>query len=477
MEEFISAAVNSLADFLKQKKSSAQSFQDGENFISFILRNDQIFNNISIDDLLRSQDPLIFFEKPDEEYKFIAVSKAAEIIENGSQRFSAADKKIKEYKNRWINNWESYPSLKVPLFLSAVKFTPEHSEHDWKNFNDSVWIIPEIILLISQKNSYIIFNSITSISLSKNLTSQFGKILENLFRLFGEQKSPVQSNLMKSSIQKIEGNLPKDKKKWKNQINELIEEISADNIQKVVLSRKVELLLSSEFNFSGILKRLSERFPGCYIFLYRSVDSIFFGASPEMLLKFQNTFVEFDVIAGSAPRGKSADEDTILENELLSSKKNINEHKIVLEYIINSVKPFADDFTVSETTVKKYSNIQHLWTRVSIKLKADFSIQALLKTVYPTPSICGMPKEKALGLIKKLESYKRGLYSGIIGWMNFNNSGEFIIAIRSALYCRRKLAIFAGNGIVKDSNADDEWKETDLKLNPILSLFENENKN
>jgi len=333
MEEFISAAVNSLADFLKQKKSSAQSFQDGENLVSYILRNDQIFTKISIDDLLKSQDPLIYFDKPDEEYKFIAVSKAAEIIENGSQRFSAADKRIKEYKNRWINNWESYPSLKVPLFLCAVKFTPEHSEHEWKNFKDSVWIIPEIILLISQKNSYIIFNSITSLSLSKNLTVQFGKILENLFRLYGEQKSPVQSNLIKYSIQKIEGNLPKDKKRWKNQINELIEEISADNIQKVVLSRKVELLLSNEFNFSGILKRLSERFPGCYIFLYRCGDSIFFGASPEMLLKFQNTYTEFDVIAGSAPRGKSADEDTALENELLSSKKNINEHKIVLEYI------------------------------------------------------------------------------------------------------------------------------------------------
>jgi menaquinone-specific isochorismate synthase len=477
MEEFISAAVNSLADFLKQKKSSAQSLQGGEFLLSFILRNDQIFTKISLDDLLRNQDPLICFEKPDEEFKFIAVSKAAEIIENGSQRFSAADKKIKEYKNRLINNWESYPSLKVPLLLSAVKFTPEHSAQEWKNFNDSVWIIPEIIFLISQKNSYLIFNSIAaSISLSKNLTIQFGKILENLFHLYGEQKSPVQSN-QKNSIQKIEGNLPKDKKKWKNQINELIEEISADNIQKVVLSRKVELLLSNELNFSGILKRLSERFPGCYIFLYRSGDSVFFGASPEMLLKFQNTSAEFDVIAGSAPRGESADEDTALENGLLSSKKNINEHKIVLEYIINSVKPFADDFTVSETSVKKYSNIQHLWTRVSAKLKADFSIHALLKAVYPTPSICGMPKEKALGLIKKVESYKRGLYSGIIGWMNFNNSGEFVIAIRSALYCRRKLFIFAGNGIVKDSSADDEWKETGLKLNPILSLFENEDKN
>jgi menaquinone-specific isochorismate synthase len=112
-----------------------------------------------------------------------------------------------------------------------------------------------------------------------------------------------------------------------------------------------------------------------------------------MLLKFQNTYTEFDIIAGSAPRGKSADEDTALENELLSSKKNINEHKIVLEYIINSMKPFADDFTVSETSVKKYSNIQHLWTRISAKLKPIFN-SYFIESCLSDPSICGN-KEKS----------------------------------------------------------------------------------
>ncbi|HVO74879.1 MAG TPA: isochorismate synthase [Ignavibacteriaceae bacterium] len=477
MEEFISAAVDSLADFLKQKKSAFQSFKNGEILISFIHQVNKFSGKISIDDLLKNNDPVFYFEKPDEEYKITGISKTAVIIENGNQRFSSADKKIKEFKERCLNNWEAYNPLNIPLLFAAVKFTPEHSDNEWKNFSDAVWIIPELILIEDRNKNDIIFNSVvSSAALLKNLPGQFGKILENILSLDQKKNTPAAHQKQVIKVQKIEGNLPKDKKKWKNQVTELIQEISADNIQKVVLSRKVELVLTNEFNFSEILDKLSKRFSNCYIFLYSSGESVFFGASPEKLIKFQHTTAEFDVIAGSASRGISSDEDTALENALLSSSKNINEHKIVLDYILNSIKPFAEDLTVSKTQVKKYSNIQHLWTRVLAHLQPDFSLHALLKAVYPTPSICGVPKEKALGLIKKLEGYKRGLYSGLIGWMNFNNSGEFVIAIRSALYCRRKLAIFAGNGIVKESNAEDEWKETELKLNPILSLFD-ENKN
>jgi menaquinone-specific isochorismate synthase len=476
MEEFISAAVNSLADFLKLQKSVSRPASGGEILLSFIYPSNEIFDWIALDNILTTQDPVFIFEKPEEEYKFFGISKTAVIIENGSQRFSSIDKKIKEYKSKCLNNWDSYPRLNIPLFLGAVEFPVDHSDQDWKNFNDSIWIIPEILLFKKRKNAFIIFNSISpSVSITKNLTNQFRKILESIFYLHGEVK-PSAAQIRQSSILKIEGNLPKDKKKWKNQIIELVDQISMDNVQKVVLSRKIDLLLSSEIKFSEILKKLAGSFPGCFIFLYRNADAIYFGASPEKLFKFQNTSAEFDIIAGSAPRGEFPDKDAGLEKELLSNKKNLHEHKIVLDYIKDSIKPFTEDLTVFETRVKKYSNIQHLLTKVTAKLKSDSSVLTLAKAIYPTPSICGMPKDEALSFIKKIEGYKRGLYSGVISWISFN-AGEFVIAIRSALYHRRKLTIFAGNGIVKDSNADDEWKETELKLNSILSLFGNETKN
>jgi len=95
----------------------------------------------------------------------------------------------------------------------------------------------------------------------------------------------------------------------------------------------------------------------------------------------------------------------------------------------------------------------------------------LIKELYPTPAICGYPKDAALHLIKKSEVYYRGMYSGIIGWFNLEENGEFVVALRSALAVNNKITAFAGNGIVDDSNPETEYKETELKLKTILSLF------
>jgi menaquinone-specific isochorismate synthase len=95
----------------------------------------------------------------------------------------------------------------------------------------------------------------------------------------------------------------------------------------------------------------------------------------------------------------------------------------------------------------------------------------ILSELHPTPAVCGYPKETALNLIKKIENQRRGLYSGIIGWFNPNNEGEFAVAIRSAVTYGNKLIAYAGSGIVEGSEPDAEFEETEMKLKPILSLF------
>ena len=126
-------------------------------------------------------------------------------------------------------------------------------------------------------------------------------------------------------------------------------------------------------------------------------------------------------------------------------------------------------------SIKKLNNIQHISTSISAKMNSNNTPLNIIKELSPTPAVCGIPKEVSLNLIKKLENYYRGLYSGIIGWFNFNDEGEFAVAIRSALTYGNKLIAFAGSGIVEKSDPDLEYEETELKLKPILSIF-NENK-
>src|SRR5690606_15629740 len=101
----------------------------------------------------------------------------------------------------------------------------------------------------------------------------------------------------------------------------------------------------------------------------------------------------------------------------------------------------------------------------------------VMRSLFPTPAVCGIPKDKSLKLIEETETFDRGLFSGIIGWFNTDGYGEFFVSIRSALVNDKKLYAYAGCGIVDGSDPVEEFEETNLKLNPILSLFNNADKN
>jgi menaquinone-specific isochorismate synthase len=286
------------------------------------------------------------------------------------------------------------------------------------------------------------------------------------------KKTSDQTNTL-PPVNSISGNSQKDKKKWMEAVKKAIDEIEFDKVKKVVLSRKVEIELKWEPNISYIIEQLHQKYPECYLFLFHSGKSSFFGASPEKLIKLSFGWIEADALAGSAPRGNDETEDLKYEKDLQNSTKDIIEHTAVKDYIIKQFSSLADELYYEESPkIKKLSNIQHLWTPVRAKLKSVQKMFSILENLHPTPAVCGIPKTEALDTIKKLEDYPRGLYSGIIGWFNFDSEAEFSVAIRSALLKGKKLFIFAGGGIVDGSNPAIEFQETELKLKPIFSLFE-----
>jgi menaquinone-specific isochorismate synthase len=274
----------------------------------------------------------------------------------------------------------------------------------------------------------------------------------------------------------VKGNTPKEKKKWIATVKEAVNTLENDELSKVVLSRNIEIKLSNDLNLNYALKKLRVLNPESSIFAYHSGKSTFFGASPERLAKFEDYKIEIDAIAGSISRGKTEEQDKKLEADLLNSSKDIAEHKFVLDYILKSISKIVESVEYDPVPgIKKLHNIQHLCVPVTAKLNQEASIFDILDIIYPTPAICGTPKEKAVAQIKKLEDYKRGMYSGFVGWLNFSGEGEFAVALRSAVLKGEKLTAFAGCGIVADSNAEKEYEESELKLKTILSLFDNEN--
>ena len=471
MEEIISSAINSFSKFLNENAETLRSNQSTNLIISFAIETRNFSLDGKIDELLKGTERSFYFEKPYSDFKLFAKNEILSFTENGDGRFSITDKKIKEWKDCIVNNWDIIGNNQVPLLLGGMKFMVEHSDNAWQEFNDSAWFIPRSMVLQTGSKSFIITNFIYPVkSSTQALVSVLRSKLEYFFKLESKEIPSL------PGIRKIDGNSPKEKKKWKQIIEEALEEIEQNNIQKVVLARKVELLLVGAPAIEAILQKFRADYNSCNLFIFHKGNSFFWGASPELLGRFSQGTVKIDALAGSAKRGTDKTQDIEFENQLLSSQKDISEHKFVVDHLKNLLSIFSDNITVSEKPgIKKLPNIQHLFSEISAELNSDTSILSVLKEIYPTPAICGSPKGNALHLIKKLEKFNRGLYSGIIGWFNFDNEGEFIVALRSAVSTGQKVTAFAGSGIVRDSNPDEEFLETNLKLKPVMTLFVNEN--
>lgn len=470
MEDFINKVVNSFTGFLSDNKTNLKESKAANPIVSFAQKIEVMDFNGKIDYLIKYYEKSFYFEKPDEDFSFIGIDEIISITENGDKRFAATDKKIKELKNNFINNWDSISLQNKPLFVGGMKFNVEHQDEDWKDFSDSIWLIPELLIIKNKNDFFIFYNFIyNSASSEENLTKKLKSKLENIIKSLEEKKH---GNI---KIHKLTGNSPKDKKKWKNLVNSCLENIYNNKINKIVVSRRIEILLSGELNLDYVIKHFKEKYSECYLFIFHRGKSSFFGATPERLAKFFNGTLQIEALAGSASRGKTEEEDLVLGKKLLNSDKDINEHDFVINHIQDSISGQVEELTFEKKHfIKKLNNIQHISTIISAKMNSSNTPLNIVKELFPTPAVCGIPKEVSLNLIKKLESYYRGLYSGIIGWFNFNDEGEFAVAIRSALTYGNKLIAFAGCGIVEKSDPDMEYEETELKLKPILSIF-NEN--
>jgi menaquinone-specific isochorismate synthase len=183
-----------------------------------------------------------------------------------------------------------------------------------------------------------------------------------------------------------------------------------------------------------------------------------------------------DALAGSTKRGENEETDFSLQEKLLNDKKNLAEHNAVINFLKEQLLPLSEEIiSEDKPVIRKLSNIQHLYTPISARIKKGISVFSILEKIHPTPAVCGIPPQTSKNLISEIENFERGLYAGALGWVGLNDTAEMFVGIRSAVLNENHLRAFAGGGIVEGSNSADEYNETVLKLKPILSLFTNEN--
>ncbi|RGZ27660.1 isochorismate synthase [Veillonella sp. AM51-8BH] len=258
-----------------------------------------------------------------------------------------------------------------------------------------------------------------------------------------------------------------DKADWNRLMIAISDGINSGEMTKVVSSREVEFTSETPYNVSSILANLVDNNPNCFIFGYEKDGRTFVGASPEILVRHRGIEILSYALAGTAPKdGPNA----WTKEQLLTNTKNIVEHNIVRDRIVNTMKQITPDVTVGETGIMELSHLYHLRTIITAK-DSTKSLVEWAKLLHPTPALGGEPREKALALLQEYESHERGMYAAPFGFMKDMGDGIVVVAIRSALIMDNVLYAYAGCGVVADSDADEEYAETNNKMRTILDAL------
>ena len=240
----------------------------------------------------------------------------------------------------------------------------------------------------------------------------------------------------------------------------------------MVLARQLTVEGASAHDPAALHGALRDLFPACFCFCFGTPEAAFIGASPELLVRRSGAVAATVALAGTTGRSADPAVDDHLGEAMMRSPKVRDEHGIVVHRIERTLRPHAVwVHSEPEPSVIKVGNLQHLATPIRAQLAEARSAIELAGALHPTPAIGGEPRDAAVELIGELEGIDRGWYTGPIGWMDATDDGEFCVGLRSTLLRDREAHLFAGCGIVADSDPAAELQESELKFEALLPLL------
>jgi menaquinone-specific isochorismate synthase len=254
---------------------------------------------------------------------------------------------------------------------------------------------------------------------------------------------------------------------WERVVAAAVRRINTGDLEKVVLARDLLATAEEDIDVRWPLQRLSESYPMCWTF---HVDGMF-GATPEMLVRRERGLVTSRVLAGTIRRTGDDERDLALAATLARSSKDLEEHEYAVRSVADALAPYCTSMNVPEAPfVLHLPNVMHLATDVAGVVHDHdeaASVLDLAAALHPSAAVGGTPTDVAVRVITEIEGMDRGRYAGPVGWMDASGDGEWGIALRSAESSGRTVRLFAGCGIVADSDPEAELAEAQAKFLPV----------
>jgi isochorismate synthase len=260
---------------------------------------------------------------------------------------------------------------------------------------------------------------------------------------------------------------------YEDAVRVAVARIRGGEMRKVVLARTIEVTAGRRLDPRLLAGRLRAVDPDAYTFAVPTDEGVLVGASPELLVSRRGREVRSNPLAGSAPRSGNPEEDRANADALVGSSKEREEHAIVVDAVVDTLRPFCVELTWDpEPVLRETPNVWHLSTRFrGVLRESPPTALELLAALHPTPAVAGAPREAALDTIAELEPFDRDRYAGPVGWVDAEGDGVWAIALRCAELRGDRAILYAGAGIVADSEPARELDETERKFRAFLDAL------
>ena len=393
-------------------------------------------------------------------------NKPSELIEKIIEDFKFEIPKSLPSISSLISGYFSYDSIRY------IENIPNNCKDDLK-IPDVRLLRPRTLIVhdnLKKKIFYII--NIFADENIKDYKRRYSEIKSelNLLIIQSKIKKKYYKNFNIQKNIKVKSNTPK--KRFLNMVNKAKNFIKIGDIFQVVLSQRFEAKLTK--SPLEIYKKLRVTNPSPFMFFFNFKDFQIIGASPEILVRLRDNKITVRPIAGTRPRGKTLSEDRFYEKDLLKDKKELAEHLMLLDLGRNDAGKVSKINSVRVTEsfiIEKYSHVMHIVSNVVGEYNKKFSKFKSLLAGFPAGTVSGAPKIRAMEIIDELESTKRKVYAGGIGYFSANGEFDTCIALRTAVAKKDKFYVQAGAGIVADSKPLKEYEETVNKAKALINAL------
>jgi isochorismate synthase len=378
----------------------------------------------------------------------------------GPERFSSIQSQAREVWPQ-LDSSRADSLAPAPRFFGGFAFQPGQAETPlWHEFGDARFVLPKLAYLKNAEGAWLRL-------IVRGTPLQDREFRERLETPLRQALQALFSDCSATVPVRVQSRQERSAADWAELVSAIQGEIKMGRAQKIVAARRLSLALDRELSPGSVQARLREDAPESTRFAFRFGPGTFLGATPEQLIRKNGFEISTEAVAGSISA-----EDASAAQHLLESDKDIREHEFVVSEILRLLGPLTSELSAApRREVHRLRTVLHLRTPIQGRLREANHVLELVGRLHPTPAVGGVPTRAAIDFIVQHEPDERGWYTGPVGWFDAQGDGRFVVALRSGVISGTQAELYAGAGVVQDSNAPSEFAETRWKLAALLGAL------